>query len=134
MKKLTPFLFALTAFINLNAVSGQNNSSPIVAVFNGNQESYNKELASKTVSFTLKNLDENSRTDFENKAKIYSSFFTIYYPTTRESKTSQVYVLTLLGKTEIKMLSRLFVSANINQIEFDGKKMNREDFFKPYMN
>jgi hypothetical protein len=134
MKKLTLFLFALTAFINLNAVFGQNNPSSVVAVFNGNQESFNKELASKTVSFTLKNLDENSRTDFENKAKIYSSFFTIYYPTARESKTSQVYVLTLLGKTEIKMLSRLFVSANIHQVEFNGATIEREDFFKPYMN
>lgn len=134
MKKLIPFLLAFTAFINLNTVFGQNNSSPIVAVFNGNQESLNKEVASKTVSFTLKNLDENSRADFENKAKTYATFFTIYYPTVRESKTSQVYVLTLLGKTQIKMLNRLFISANINQIEFDGKKMNREDFFKPYMN
>jgi hypothetical protein len=126
-------LIVLVALVTLNSAFGQGHKSAI-ASFNGNRASFDKELETKTISFTLKDLDIHSRTDFENKSKTYSSFFTIYYPYVRENKSSQVYVLTLIGKTEIKMLNRLFVSANIKQVEFEGATMSREDFFQPYMN
>ena len=134
MKINLRLIFFLIIFITLtDNTFGQNQVSSIIAVFNGNKVDFNKELASKTITFTLKNLDEISRLDFENKSKKYSSFFTLYYPDVRESKTSQEYVLTLLGKSEIKMLNRLFAAANIKHIEFSGETMDKEAFFQPYM-
>ncbi|MBA3707111.1 MAG: hypothetical protein H0W84_14775 [Bacteroidetes bacterium] len=131
MKKFILLLFAL----NLGTLHmfGQNKGSTSIAVFNGDQTSLDKEINSKTVSFTIINQDENSRNNFEKNIGMYSNSFMIYYPTIRESKTSQVYILTLINKAEIKMLRRLFISSNIKEIQFDGNTMNLELFFKPYM-
>lgn len=134
MKKILRLIFSLIILITQNANTfGQGHVPPIVAVFNGNKGDLDKEIASKTINFTLKNVDESSRTDFENRSKKYSSFFTLYYPHIRKNETSQEYVLTLLGKSEFKMLNRLFAAANIKQIEFNGKTMDKEEFFQPYM-
>lgn len=132
MKKILLILISILAFGHSD-IFAQNTASDVVAVFSGNIAALDKEIESKTITFTLKKLDETSRTNFEDKAQKYSNYFMIYYPTVRESKTSQVYVLTLINKSEIKMLNRLFVSANINKIEFNGTKMTREEFFQPYM-
>jgi len=133
MKKSTLFLFTIFILGSVNMIFAQAITSDVIASFNGNQTSLDKEVLSKTVTFSLKNLDETSRANFESKAQNYSKYFMIYFPTIRESATSQVYVLTLINKSEIKMLNRLFVASNISKIEFNGTTMTREDFFKPYM-
>lgn len=133
MKKI--ILLSITLLITgfVNKILSQEQLSPVIAVFNGDQVSFDKEVQSTVISFTLKNQDENARADFENKAKRYATYFTVYVPSLRESTTSQAYVLILHNNTRLIMLNRLFISSNINQIEFNGVKMNREEFFQPFM-